>query len=277
MTKNEIEKRKENIIKFLKAKKDSLQYVLLAIILWVAFFIRKQNWDLLKDVTTGKYISLEVDSALFLRYSQYIAEHGRLFDVDMMRNFPFGVTMDFSTYTSYFVAYLWKILSGIGFNVSVEFVQVIYPTIATVIMAIFFFLLVRRLFDYRVALLSCLFLVTSTSFLFRSISSDHDILGLMFIFMILYFFIVGWQAKKIKYNILFGVLAALTTVLSFHTAGNIRLFSVMIALFILIHIFLDNPRKSDFYVYPSWFLISSIVLLATSNMEIGRASCRERV
>ena len=66
MTKNEIEKRKENIIKFLKAKKDSLQYVLLAIILWVAFFIRKQNWDLLKDVTTGKYISLEVDSALFL-------------------------------------------------------------------------------------------------------------------------------------------------------------------------------------------------------------------
>ena len=73
MTKNEIEKRKENIIKFLKAKKDSLQYVLLAIILWVAFFIRKQNWDLLKDVTTGKYISLEVDSALFLRYSQTLA------------------------------------------------------------------------------------------------------------------------------------------------------------------------------------------------------------
>lgn len=266
MKNKDIEKRKENIIKFFKERKGWIQYVLLAIILWIAFFIRKQNWDLLKDVTTGKYISLEVDSALFLRYAQYIAEHGRLFDIDMMRNFPFGVTIDFGTYTSYFIAYLWKILSGIGFDVSVEFVQVIYPTVATMILTTFFFLLIRRLFDYRVALLSSLFLVTSQAFLFRSISSDHDILGLMFVFMTLYFFVVGWQSKKVKYNLLFGVLAALSTIFSFHTAGNIRLFSVMISLFILIHIFLDNPRKSDFYIYPTWFLVSGVALLFTTNM-----------
>lgn len=276
MTKDELELRKEKIaeffrrtLDFFKNNKHLIQYVFLAFILWLAVFIRKQNWNLLKDATTGKYISLEIDSALFMRYAQYIAEHGRLFAVDVMRNYPFGVDVDFGVFTSYFVAYLYKVLHLFSSSVTVEFADVIYPTVATVLSALFLFLFVRRLFDYRVALLSSLFLVVSRAFLFRSISSDHDILGLLFVFMTLYFFIVGWQAKKVRYNVLFGVLAAVTTAFSFHTAGNIRLFSVMIASFILIHVFLDSVKKSDLYVYPTWFLVSAIILLSTTSMGIS--------
>ncbi len=269
MTSKDIEKRKENIIKFLKGRKDWIQYVLLALILWLAFFIRKQNWHLLKDVTTGEYISLEIDSALFLRYAQHITEHGRLFDIDMLRNFPYGLPIDFGTYTSYFIAYLWKILSGIGFDVSVEFIQVIYPTIATLIATIFLFLLVRRLFDYRVALLSCLFLVSMPAFLFRSISSDHDILGLMFVFMTLYFFVVGWQSKNNSSHIIFGFLAAVSTVFGFSTAGNIKIFIMVVALFTLIHVLLNNVKESDIYVYPVWYLVAFGYLIISGTRSFS--------
>ena len=105
MENKDIEARKEKIISFIKQKKGWIQYFLLAFILWLAYYIRSQNWELLKDATTGKYISLEIDSALFMRYAQYIAEHGKLFAVDVLRNYPFGVDIDFGVFTSYFVAY----------------------------------------------------------------------------------------------------------------------------------------------------------------------------
>src|SRR3989338_3204650 len=88
MGNNEFDVRKEKVFNFLKHNSYWLQYVLLFIILLTAVFIRIQNLDLLKDVTTGQYISLELDSTLFLRYAEYIAEHGSLFTTDMMRSIP---------------------------------------------------------------------------------------------------------------------------------------------------------------------------------------------
>ena len=114
MNNKELEARKEKIIKFVKEKKNLIQYILLIAILWLAYFIRSQNWGLLRDATTGRYISLELDSTLFLRYAQYIAEHGRLYAVDVMRNYPLGVNIDFGVFTSYFVVYVYPL----GGNVS---------------------------------------------------------------------------------------------------------------------------------------------------------------
>lgn len=277
MENKELELRKQKMVKFskdvinfLKDKKSWLQYLLLFLILVLAVDIRSQNWDLLKDSTTGKYISLELDSTLFLRYAQYIAEHGKLFDVDMMRNFPLGLDISFGVYTSYFVAYLYKILHIFIPSITVEFVDVIYPTIATVIATIFLFLFVRRLFDYKVALLSALFLVVQPTFLFRSMTSDHDILGLMLIFMTLYFFVVGWEAKRRRYNILFGVLAAVTSILGFNTAGNILIFFMIVSLFVIIHIILDNIKRSDLYVFPTWYVTTFIVLISSGRLSFNR-------
>ncbi len=264
----EFEIRKEKIFKFLKNHKDWIQYILLFIILSLAVYIRIQNLELLKDVTTGEYISLELDSTLFLRYAQYIVDHGKLFTLDTMRNFPVGADISgIGIFTSYFVAYLYKFLHIFISSITIQYVDIIYPIFATVIGSIFLFLLVRRLFDYRVGLLSVLFLVTAPTFLFRSISSDHDILGLMFIFMTLYFFIVGWHCKKIKNNIIFGLLAAFTSVLAYSTAGNVRIFFVMLALFTLFHVTLDSVKKSDLYVYPVWYLGTFITLIILGRID----------
>ncbi len=270
MENKDLQLRKERIIKFLKEKKDYLQYIFLAAILWLAVHIRIQNLELLKDATTGKYVSVEVDSALFLRYAQYIAEHGKLFAVDAMRNFPTGVNIDFGVFTSYFVAYAYKIFHVFIPSITVEYVDIIYPTIATVLTALFLFLFVRRIFNYKAALLAALFLVTVPNFLFRSISSDHDILGLMFIFMTLYFFVVGWQSKKVRNNIIFGVLAAFASILGYSTAGNMAVFFMVVGLFTLLHILLDNVKKSDLYVYPVWYITTVIVLFLLGNLTIYR-------
>ncbi|MFH1290489.1 MAG: hypothetical protein ABIH92_03710 [Nanoarchaeota archaeon] len=50
-----IEKRKENLIKFLKTKYEWISYVILAIIVFLAVKIRTKNLPGLKDITTGTW------------------------------------------------------------------------------------------------------------------------------------------------------------------------------------------------------------------------------
>src|SRR3989338_7389216 len=112
---NILEKRKEKAKEFLIKYANYLQYIALTIIVYISAYIRSRNLELLKDVTTGKYISLELDSTIFLRYSEYIAEHGKLFSIDVLRSFPFGSEVSsLGTFNSYFVAYMYKFLNMLG-------------------------------------------------------------------------------------------------------------------------------------------------------------------
>ena len=106
---DKIEERKAKIKKILSEKASILQYLFLAIIIWLGVYIRSQPLKNLIDQTTGQYISLELDSTLFLRYAEYLAEHGKLYAIDPMRYYPFGASLSgIGTFTSYFVAYLYK-------------------------------------------------------------------------------------------------------------------------------------------------------------------------
>ena len=70
MENNVLKNRKEKIQNFFKKNINYLQYILLAIIVYIGVYVRSRNLELLKDVTTGKYISLELDSTIFLRYAR---------------------------------------------------------------------------------------------------------------------------------------------------------------------------------------------------------------
>ena len=112
MENNVLKNRKEKIQNFFKKNINYLQYILLAIIVYIGVYVRSRNLELLKDVTTGKYISLELDSTIFLRYAREIAEHGTLYAKDMLRSYPFGSDIsNLGTFTSYFIAYLYKFLN----------------------------------------------------------------------------------------------------------------------------------------------------------------------
>ncbi len=267
-----IEERKKQVKNFFLKNWHYLQYIGLLIIVWIGISIRSKPLANLIDATTGKYISLELDSTVFLRYAKYIVEHGRLFDVDPMRFYPLGADLNnIGTFTSYFVAYLYKFLHFFIPSITVEFVDVIYPIIAMAILTVFLFLLVRRLFDWKVGLLSALFINIIPSFLFRSLggSSDHDILAMMFIIMAFYFYVAGWQSERIKGCVMFGVLTALITVLARESAGAGNFIFLILGSFAILEIFLSKVDEKDYYLYSSWLIVVTIMNVFLHGFESG--------
>src|SRR3989338_1651712 len=266
---NILEQRREKIFGFLKTKIEWIQYLLLLVIIWIGWAIRAKPIKSLIDVTTGQHISIELDSTLYLRYAEYIAEHGKLFALDVLRFHPLGASVDITVFSSYFVAYLYRILNFFGYDGSVALVNNYYPLVATVILSIFLFLLVRRMFDWRVASLSLLLLNLAPPFLFRSMggSSDHDILGLMFVVMAFYFYLIALQSKKIKFNILFGFIAGVISVLGLLTAGSMNFLFLSASSFIIIEIIFNRCTKNDLFTLTSFLLTFTVILLG-----IGRNS-----
>ncbi len=243
-----------------------IQYVLLAVIIIIGIFIRIQPIDKLIDTTTGQYISIELDSTHFYRYAQIIAQNGTLPEVDYMRSAPLGQEAGFyGYYVSYFIAYLWKFLHLFSSDITVEYVDVLYPVIAMAIMSIFFFLLLSKLTNWKVSTLATLFINVIPAFLFRSLggSSDHDILVMMFVIMSFYFYFVAWDAKKLRNNILFGIIAGISSFLAMSTGGAGRFIFLIIGATILLSILIGNFKEKDFYVLLSWLITFTVLMLLT--------------
>ncbi len=271
MENSEIEKRKEKFLNYFKGRYDLLQYLILFIILILGIYVRIQPLDKLIDPTTGKYITIELDSTLFLRYATYIAEHGKLFTHDVMRYYPLGNEVSIGVFTSYFVAYLWKFLNTFIPTISIEYVNNLYPVIAMVIMTIFLFLLIRRLFDWRVGLLSSLLINVNPGFLFRSLggSTDHDMLGIMFIIMAFYFYVTGLQTTKIKNTVIFGILTAVIVTLAYLNGGSIQFFYFTIMAFSLLELLLGKFNKKDLGLFTTFVITLTILLLSTGRITFS--------
>ncbi|MBS3168162.1 glycosyltransferase family 39 protein [Candidatus Woesearchaeota archaeon] len=240
-----------------------LQYLVLILIILIGVYIRVQPIPNLVDQTTGEYISLELDSTYFYRLAQEIAQNGKLNETDSMVSAPLGQpNIFYEVYTAYFVAYLWKVLSFFDGSLTVEYVDLIYPILATAIMSLFLFLLLRRILGWKVALLSTLILNVIPSFLFRSLggSSDHDILVMMFVVMVFYFYFVAWQSTKLRNNILFAVITGLLTYFADISGGASLFIFTIIGITVLINILLNKFDKKDFYVLLIWLLTFSILI-----------------
>src|SRR3989344_525706 len=254
-----INKRKENLIKFFKEKSYWI-YIVLAIILIFGFWVRTRNWWILQ----GKWL-VDPDAHLFLRYAKYILEHGTLFLNDPLRYYPVGFnTAGETTFLSYFIVYLYKFLHLFIPNLTLTQLDIAYPAIVFVPAMIFFFLLVRRLFNWEVALLAAGFLTVLPQFLFRTMSgvSDKEGLAILFFFMSFYFFVVAWQPVKTRNAVIFGLSAGFGTFLTGLSWGGVQFLFLIIPVFALIELFLNKFDKKNFYVYAAWAL-STIILLVT--------------
>ncbi|MBI2109934.1 hypothetical protein HYT58_02045, partial [Candidatus Woesearchaeota archaeon] len=87
---NKIDERKAKLKLVLSNKKSLLIYVILFIIILSGVFIRTAGIQNLQ----GKYMLSMDDPYIFLRYSEYIAEHGSLMEVDNLRYAPLGIETD---------------------------------------------------------------------------------------------------------------------------------------------------------------------------------------
>lgn len=253
-----IEKRKENLLKFLKEKKNYLIYVVLAFFCGLAFWIRTRNLSLLNGQLA------DPDAHLFYRYAEYILEHGKLFINDPLRYFPVGYnTSGENIFVSYFIVYLYKFLHIFMPALTLKQVDIMYPAIVFIPALIFFYLLVKKLFDWRVGLLASGILAIIPGFLFRTMSgvSDKEGLAILFLFMTMYFFVCAWKEEKIKKAVIFSILTVISTTLLGASWGGIQFIFLIFALSNLIAIFLDKFNKKDFFVYGIWYLLSVILLV----------------
>jgi len=249
------------IILFL-LKKPTL--ALLINIIGISFIFRLQNLPFLIDVTTGKYIPADPDAMAFLRYAQYILQHGKLISIDTLRYYPYGFTgtAEFS-FLAHFVVYLYKLLSIFSSTFTLELVDIIYPPIAFAISLIFFFLLVKKLFNNNIALLSTAFLALLPSYLFRTLTgiSDKEALATIFMFAAFYFYVLARLGKDNFKAILYGAIAGIATALTnLIWGGGVFIFLIM-GIFAVIEILLNKFDKKDFYAYSCWLFLSLIILM----------------
>jgi asparagine N-glycosylation enzyme membrane subunit Stt3 len=258
---DELTEKRAQLIGTIKEKKHWFIYVILAAIIWFGAYIRTRNIWLLKDVTTGEYIPLALDPHLFLKYAKYIVEYGSLLVHDASRFVPLGTSTINYVFMSYFLAYLYKIINFIFPNTTLEYVDIIYPVICFIGAMIFFYLLVKRLFDWKVGLLATLFLSIIPAFIHRTLAgfSDHEALGIMLMFMAMYFYVIGWQSKTNKKTIFMGVLAGIFTGFMGLSWGGWKFLVLIISLFVLIELFFDKIKKRDVYQYIAWIIALTII------------------
>lgn len=264
----ELQVRKKKLYSTLK--KGKLVWIVLAIILiaYFGFWIRTQNLPLLKDVTNNKYIPMELDSFVILRYAEYWNEHGELMENDHMRYYPTGFDprKEFS-FMAWFISTLYDILHFFNKSITIEFADVIYPPIAFFIGIIFFFLLVNSLFNYKIALVASYLLTVAPIFLHRTIAgfSDKEAIATAIIFMSLYFFVISWKTNKIWKIFLFSFLSGLTTAMAMLAWGGGNIVTFVIGAFMLTEVFLNQLSKKDFYRNSTYFLTTFIILGLITN------------
>jgi asparagine N-glycosylation enzyme membrane subunit Stt3 len=266
-----IEDRKKKIIEKLNLKKNWYWFVVAAIV-WFGSWIRTRNLPLLIDSTNGKYIPLALDPHVFLRYVKFVYEHGSLMVVDNMRYFPwgFGFLGDFN-FLANVIVYLHRFLSIFSPSLTIEKTHVIYPVIAFGFGLVFFFLLVKKLFDYRVGLLATFLLATTPAYLHRTMAgfSDKESLSLAFMFIAFYFFISAWKEKRIKKGLILGCAAGFFTALMGLIWGGVTFAIATIAGFAFINFVMIKFRKRNFYVYTCWFSTFLFFMFLTGRYELS--------
>ena len=223
---------------------------------------------MIKDVTNGKYISVELDSFVFLRYAQYIVDNGQMMQYDTMRYVPIGYNPigDFRV-LSYFIAYLYKFIHAFSPSVTLDFVDVIYPVIAFAIGMIFFFLLVRKLFNKYVAIIATAFLIIIPTYLQRTIAgfSDKEALAFTLLFASLYFFVCFIKEEELKKTLLLAVISGILLGLMALVWGGISLIIYGFAFYIYCSILWNKVNKNKLYAIIIWFSVASFLMLFLSG------------
>ena len=258
---DELEKRKEEVLGKLKKiteKPTYLIYTILGVIIAVGIYIRTRNLGIIQW-----QFPVDPDSYAFLRYAKYVAENGHLMDIDMLRYYPLGWTnLSEFRVLSYFIAYLYKLIHIFIPSITIENVDVIYPVITFAVGAIFFFLFVKKLFNWKIGLVSTAFLVVVPAYLYRTMagSADKEAFATMVMFAALYFFISAWNSDSIKNTVVFGILSGVFTALTGLVWGGVLFLFLTIATFTLINLLLGKLNKKTTITYVLWFLVTVLVL-----------------
>jgi len=262
-----IEKRKKNVINFLKEKKEWITYLILAGIVFIGFYIRTRNIPKLKDVTTGAWtLAPDLDPFLFLRWAKYIVAHGHLMVLDTMRYVPLGYdTSGEMKLLAYMVAWFYHILAFFDKSVTVTYAAIWFPVIAFVFTTIMFFLFANKLFYKEkkgiriiIALIATGIFVLIPSLLPRTIAGipEKESIAFGFMFLAFYLFLEAYTSEKLKNKIMFGIASGIATAMMALVWGGVIFVWFTIPAAILFSFILGKIKRDEIIIYFSWLATS---------------------
>ncbi|MCD6507435.1 hypothetical protein J7M22_12545 [Candidatus Poribacteria bacterium] len=243
------------------------------------------------------------DPYRFFRQAQIILQNGKLPLIDRMRWIPPG--RDLSKHlnlSSYFIAYLHRIVRSFFPSISLHTTASIYPIVCFSIFLLLFFLFVREIFGFKLALLSTFFSSISPFLLPRSMAGfpDRDSLCLALSAGSSLLFAKSALSSGLRKQLLaLGAgLSQMALVLSWEGSG---LFSGIIILLMILKMMFDEFKTDDFlatlsyltppltaafiltktYIclkpfallawgVPTWFLITATIYIALRRIERGK-------
>lgn len=263
--------RKDKLAGFFKSRFNAIVYVLLAVVVYLSVRIRTANLAGLRDITTGGWtLGPDLDPFLFLRWAEYIVEHGKIMAMDMMRYVPLGFdTQHELVFHVYLITWFHKIAVLFGSD-SVAHSAVLYPVFMFALTVIAFFLMTRKIFLSSlgkkkagiIALIASFFLSVFPSLIPRTVAGipEKEASGILFLFLAFYFFLVSWNSEGKAGRYIFGLLAgASTAIMGLTWGGHIYIYATIGPL-VFISFLLGKVNKEAAWTYLLW-LVSSFVLL----------------
>jgi len=275
MNASKIKEESKKIFEFLKQKKVLIviTIILLALIIGISANIRTNNISILKDVTTGEYLTADLDAFYWLRLAEILDVNGSYPEYDDMRypllKLPFSNELLPST-----LVFLHKVLSPFSDTMTLRYVDVIYPVIFFVLsMIVFFFLILKLTKSKIVALLSSFFLAIIPSYLFRTMAgvSDHEPLGMFAFFLALLAFTISMEIiekkNSWKLSILLGIITGFFTVFNIAAWSGIATFTLLIIPLTIFILWITNKQNEgekrnfkEYLLFYIFWLISFISL-----------------
>lgn len=242
----------------------SLAILLFLIILISSTSIRLNNVSILKDSTTGEYLSNDLDSMYFYRQAETQLNLGYLPEVDELKSPGYNVGWVKELIDD---ALIWnyRVLNFFNPNITFNYSATISAPIFFAIGLILFFILCLLLTKSKIAsLISCAFLAYAPGFLFRSIAGfyDHDHLGVFSLFVLIIFSVLGIKnfEKSYKKTILWGVIIGFSTALVLASwGGAITFVLVFFPLTCLFFYLFNNKDKRKFILFYLIWIMSSII------------------
>ena len=224
-------------------------------VLILSWYIRTRNLPWL----AGKYL-IELDSYFFFRYAKMIYETGVLPAIDFMRYSPLGYPTAPFEFFPKTLAYMYKFIHV--FNPSLPQIQwhIFYPPVITIISFVFFFLLVKELFNYKTALISTAFLAVIPAYIQRTSAgfADHEAMAMLWMFISLWLFVLSWKSEKFKYSLPLTILSGLFAMMMIGTWGGYRYLTLSVGLFAVLASLGGLLNKHKLINITAWFLLAAI-------------------